>query len=45
MNKHGVTHSGIPSSEIKQLPIIPLGNVHNYSKKTQTVSYGDYLKT
>ena len=45
VEKCGVTHSGIPSPEIKQLPIIPLGGVPYYRKKTPTVSSGDSLKT
>ena len=31
LDKRGFNHSGIPSPDIKQLPIIPLGNVPNYS--------------
>ena len=45
MDKSAVTHSGIPSPDIKQLLIIPLGNVTNDSKKNPTVSSGTYLKT
>ena len=36
MDKRGVTQIGIPSSKIKQLPIIPLSDVHNYSNKKPT---------
>ena len=43
--KRGVNHSGIPSPEIKQLPIIPIGNVPTYTKKNPTVSSGASLKT
>ena len=45
MDKHGFTNSGIPSPDIKQCSIIPLGNVPNYSKKNTTVSSDTSLKT
>ena len=45
MNKRGVTQIGIPSSDIKQLPIVILGNVPNYSKKNPTIYSGTSLKT
>ena len=45
MDKRGYNQSGIPSPDIKQSPIIPLGNVPNYSKKNPTYSYGNYLNT
>ena len=45
MDKRGVTQSGIPSSDIKQLPIIPMSNLQNYSTKKPTVSYGYSLRT
>ena len=45
VDKRGFTQSVIPSYDIKQLPIIPFGNVHNYSKKTPTVYSGYSLKT
>ena len=45
MDKRGVTHSGIPSPGIKQLPIILLSNVPNYGKINQTVSSGTSSKT
>ena len=45
MYKNGVNQSGIPSSAVKQLPIIPLSNVQNFSKKNTTVYYGNSLKT
>ena len=44
MYKHGVTQSGIPSPDIKRLPIVPLRNVQNFSKKNPTVSSGNYLE-
>ena len=44
MDKCGVTQSGIPSSDIKQRPIIPLSNVHHFSKKNPTVYYENSLK-
>ena len=45
MDKLGFTHSGIPSPYIKQLTIIILDNVHNYSKKRPTVYSGTSLNT
>ena len=45
VDKHGVIHSGIPSPEIKQLTIIPLGNVPNYRNKIPNVSSDTSLKT
>ena len=45
MENCGVTHSGIPSPDIKQLLIIPLGNLPYYRKKTPTVSSGNPLNT
>ena len=44
MDKCGVTHSGIPSHEIK-ITMIPLGNVPYYREKNPTVSSGTDLKT
>ena len=41
MDKRGVNQSEIISSGIKQSPIIPLGNVHNYGKKNPTVYSGN----
>ena len=41
----GFTNSGIPSLDIKQLTIIPLGNVANYSNKNPTIYFGTSLKT
>ena len=43
MDKRGVTYSGIPSPEIKQSPIIPLGNVPYHMRKNPTVASGIYL--
>ena len=43
--KRGSIRSGIPSPSIMQLPIIPFGNEHQYSNKTPTVYFGNYLKT
>ena len=43
--KHGIIPSGIPSFDIEQLPIIPLGNVPYYVNKNPTVSSGYSLKT
>ena len=37
MEKCGFTQSVIPPSDIKQLPIIPLSNIKNFSKKKPTV--------
>ena len=45
MGKRGSIPSGIPSPEIKQLPIIPFGNDPHYRKKIPTVSYGTPSKT
>ena len=45
VGKRGVNQSGIPSPNIKSLPIIPLGNVPNYSKKNPTFYSGTSLKT
>ena len=45
MDKSVVTQSGIPSSEKIKLPIIPLVNALNYSKKIPTVYSGTSLKT
>ena len=45
VDKRGGTHSGIPSLDIKQSPIIPLCNVQYYRKKTPTVSSVASLKT
>ena len=36
VDKCGVTKGGIPSSDIKQLPIIPLISLHNFINKTPT---------
>ena len=41
VDKRGVNQIEIPSYEIKQLPIISLINVHNYSKKKPTVYSGN----
>ena len=45
MDKRGVTQSGIPSYNMKESPMIPSGNVQNYSKKNPIVSSGTYLNT
>ena len=45
MDKRGVTQSGIPSSDKRRLPIIPLSNVQNFIKITPTFYYENYLKS
>ena len=39
MEKYGIINSGIPSPDIKQSLIIPLGIVPYYGKKNRTVSW------
>ena len=45
MGKHGSIPGGIPSPDIKQLPIIPFDNEPHYRKKNPTVTSGTSLKT
>ena len=43
--KRGIIHSGIPSPDMKQFPIVPLGNEPHYRNKTPTSSPYTSLKT
>ena len=45
MEKCGVTHIVIPSPDMRQLPIIPLDNVHYFRKKNLTIYSCTSLKT
>ena len=45
VEKRGIIHSGIPSPDIKKLPMIPLDNAPYYRKKNPNVASGTSSKT
>ena len=42
--KHGSFHNRIPTTYIKQAPVIPFDNAHQY-RENPTIYFGSYLKT